>query len=183
MSGSFRLPSSAKTNFVSITWKIPGWKYADADKLQIVANLLDERLSRDSFSSIVKAGSSDLFNLYEWAGQFGVYASFSSLTDSIKIQKHLMEVVNAIIEKRISESELQLAEQRLLSNVTEMIGKLGFIGSRAELIGEGFLYANDPGFYILRLKRQQNLNANDIQMIARKWLKTKGARLLLISQK
>lgn len=179
--GSFSLPTTAKTNFISITWPMPGWKSPDIEKLQILANVLDEKFKKDTLSFILSSGSSDLFNSYQWAGQFGLFASFSSSSDSNAVEQHLMKILNDVIKKGVSENELKLGKQKAISNIKQMQATLGFISSRTELLGEGLLYANDPGYYLLRLKRQLNLTTKDIQKIAKKYFSKNGARLLLVS--
>jgi predicted Zn-dependent peptidase len=179
--GSFTMPSVIKSNFISITWQIPGYTSPDAEKLELLAQLFDEKIKNDSVKFIPGSGSSELLNIYEWAGQFGVYASFASAPDSLKVEQHLLEIVNETIKNGVSANELLTAKRKMIANISEMEMTLGFIGSRTELLGEGLLYANDPGFYLSRLKRQLAFTAKDIQTIAAKWLAGKGARLLLLS--
>ena len=180
--GRITLSSELKSNFLSITWETPSWKSTENDRLQLLAKILDNRLAQDSTASILERGSSRLFNLYEWAGQFGVFASFSSVADSDNIERYLLERVNNIIARGVSEDELRSAELKVINDVKEMSNNLGFIGIRTELLGEGVLYANNPDYYVQRLRRQSRLRPIDIQNAAAKWLKRKGARMLLVAK-
>ena len=173
--------SASPTNFLSITWAVSEWGSEDDPSLQLLANVIDERLAKSRFASISKSGSSDLFKLYQLAGEFGMFASFSSLADSSEIETHLYNIMNDIVENGISEVELKNARLKTIESVKEMSRKLGFNESRTELLGEGLLYTNNPDFYLLRLHKQAKLTTKDIQKVAAKWFKNKGARLLLIS--
>ena len=93
-----------------------------------------------------------------------------------------MDHVNNIVNNGVPEDELRTVKLEAINEVKEMSNNLGFIGSRTELLGEGELYANNPDYYLQRLRRQSKLRPTDIQSTAAKWLKRKGARLLLLSE-
>lgn len=175
------IPSAS--HFLSLGWIIPAFGSKDDPALQILAQVVEARLVQPLQSSITKAGAMDMFNLYQWSGQFGVFASFSSLADSNKVEDHLYNTIQDIIQHGVSEEELQKAKLKAIESVKEMYKELGFIESRTELLGESLLYTNKPDYYLQRLQKQSKLTTRDIQNVAISWIKNKAVRVLLISSK
>jgi zinc protease len=179
----YTIPGSAAFHFLSITWPAAAFGSDDDPGLSLLALILEDRLSKDQPQYIKQSGSSDLFALYELAGQFGVFASFNTLRDSMAVENHLRSAIKNIIQKNISKQELDSAKARATAHTRELLKNLGFIDSRNELLGEGFLFANNPGYYLERIRKLQKLNSYDLQLQAAKWLSGKGARVLIISDK
>lgn len=168
---------------ISLTWAIPGWGSADDAALRLLANILDFRFADTSLFPlpVVKAESGNLLSLYEYAGQFGVYSFFTSLSDSVSIEKILYRAVDSLIRFGISKEELILAQNKEIGYIKEMMSELGFQWSRTELLGEGLFFKNDPGYYLNRIKKQSVLTTEDIRKAAKKWLGKKAFRLLTVS--
>jgi hypothetical protein len=95
----------------------------------------------------------------------------------------LYENIENVIKFGITEEEIAKAKEVIEKSTHERINKLGFSGSRTELLGEGLLFKNNPGYYHLVLKEQAKLTHSQVQAAAIKWLNNKGARVLLISNK
>jgi predicted Zn-dependent peptidase len=172
-----------ESHFLSVTWNVAAWGSKDDPALQLLAEIAEDRLIKSAPAGTLKQGSKNLFNLYEWGGQFGVFASFSSLVDSNTIENYLYKTVTDIIQNGVTEEELANARLKTIESVKKLSMNLGFIASRTEMLGEGLLFINNPGYYHERLRKQVKLSAKDIQKVAAKWLKNKGARVLLISNK
>lgn len=177
------LSTSISTHFLSISWAIPSYGSKDEPSLQLIGKVLDERLTKAYPASITKSGSSDLFALYELAGQFGVFASFLSLSDSSMIENYLNNAINEIIDYGIAVEELENAKRKTIETVKASSKNLGFTESRTDLLGEGLLFTDNPDYYFLRLKKQAKLTTRDLQKSAKKWFSDKGARILIISNK
>ncbi len=180
---SVSISAPIPNHYLSITWPVPGYGTQDYPAVNILSEVLEQRLASPTFQSVVKSGARSLFNVYELAGQFGVYASFTRLSDSSIIENYLQKTIEQILQNEISENELVNAKRTIEKNVEEKMGRLGFNESRTELIGEGLLFKNNPDFYMLILKQQSLLTTGEIKKAAEQWLKKMGARVLLISNK
>ncbi|HEY4611449.1 MAG TPA: pitrilysin family protein [Bacteroidota bacterium] len=180
---TLRSPSTLHT--VSLLWALPEESSSDDAALWLLAHILDARLADSTKmpASSVEAGSGNLINRYEFAGQFGVYAKFSSLSDSADIEHRLANVLTDVVQSGISEEELRNARRAEIDRIKEMMGNLGFMSSRTELLGEGILFAGNPDHYLEQVKKQSTLTTQDVQSAARKWLSNKPFRLLSISAK
>lgn len=83
-----------------------------------------------------------------------------------------------LLQKGIAETELEQAKKTEINTIGEMQQNLGFQYSRTELLGEGLLYENDPGFYYKRLEKQLKLKEKDVHKVAKKWLGSEPFRIL-----
>lgn len=169
---NFTVQTAAENHYLALSWAIPGWGSEEDGSFRILANILDERLKDESKQTkeIVKTSAADLLDMYQYAGQFGIYASFSNRDDKAKIESFLEKEIKNLIESGITETELKAAKQKELQTIQEMKKNLGFQSSRTELLGEGLLFKNKPDFYFTRLKKQNKLKKEDIERIAKTWL-------------
>ncbi|EZH74108.1 hypothetical protein ATO12_14635 [Aquimarina atlantica] len=165
------------------SWAVPKWGSRDDGTLKLVAAILNTRLNHKSRfpKSVIKHTVST--DMYEFAGQFAIRSTFTTVTDSIAIENLVLDKVTELIKKGVTEAELLNAKQSEISDIKEMQQRLGFQWSRTELLGEGFLFTADPGFYMKRLEEQLQLTREDVKKGAEKWLKRKPFRVLFVSGK
>ncbi|MCB0280488.1 MAG: insulinase family protein, partial [Calditrichaeota bacterium] len=154
-------------HLITITWPVAGWGSTDAAALRLLSQVLEKRLANGPYKD---SGSNRLLDLFQHAGQFGVYSQFEKLSDSQEIEQYLKATVNTILKNGISEAELNAAKHAEYGELREMQKTLGFIGSRTELLGEGLLFSNNPDQFLLSYKQQIELQASDINAIAEKYL-------------
>lgn len=179
--GSFTLPSSSPEHLLTLTWAVPGFGSAYDPALYLLAYIADRRLTKQQPSFIHKTGALELFNLYQFAGQFGLQASFKNIEDSTKAESYLQSVITDIAEHGVTQAEIETARKRVIDDITSYCKNLGFEGSRTELIGEGLLFANNANYYINRIEKQAKLNSKDIRKAASKWLMTKPGKVLVVA--
>ncbi len=179
--GSASISTPSPTNFLVITWKIPAYRSLDASSLQLLAEILDRKLknSPEKPASIVETGSCDLFALFERAGEFGVYCSFSASGDRAEVETFLRQTIAKIRKNGVSATELKGANARILEETRKMENQLGFIDSRTQLLGEGLLFAGDPSFYFKRLQYQSRLKPSDVGRSVRKYLRSTEFNLFI----
>ena len=165
----------AAINTVSLSWKVPGWSSFDAASLKLLAHVVDKRLRATGNTTVTKASATTLTEFYELEGIFGVNASFANRGDSNYVETFLDTTITSLIDKGVTNEELQFAHAAIFAEIKEMQQQLGFIGSRTELLGEGLLFANNPNHYLERFKQQSKLTTRDIQKAAARWLKGNAA--------
>ena len=168
---------------LSMTWAIPGYASKDAAALQLFSFILDEELQKGKPSFITKLNAKDLFYLSAQNGQVGMYASFPVPEDSTEVQEYLRHTLSGLLTEPITTDMLEVAKQNRRKSLAEQIKPLGFIESRTELLGEGLLFTDDPGYYYKQWTRELKLTAMDLQKAAARWLSEKGARVLLLADK
>ena len=173
--------TSVPEHHLSLVWAIGAWGHEDAKTAQLLAKILDQRLNSAKPAFVANVGSSDLFDSFEYAGRFGVYASFKSLKQKDAVENFLREALRSISKNGVTENELSQAKQSLIMQTAEMRKTLGFIGSRTELLGEGLLFRNDPDFFVKRIKTQQRLRSRDIIKGAARFAKTEPGKVLVLS--
>ena len=179
---SHALITPTPLHHLSLTWMIPGYGSKTQPVFSLMARVIEDRLTNRQLPAIEKTGSNDLLSFYASAGCFGLYATFSDIRDSSIIENHLRSIIKEIVQEGISEEELLKAKQSMLNSIHHSLEKLGFIGSRTELLGEGLIFTNDPGYYYKMIQKVNKKNIKDIQQTTAKWLKNDGARVLSISK-
>ncbi|HEA23316.1 hypothetical protein LCGC14_1093910 [marine sediment metagenome] len=177
-----KVKTKSDENYLNLVWVIPGWGSPEDAGFRLLSNILDERLENKIKNSpfIKDANSSKLLNIHKAAGQFGVYASFSSLKDSISTEEFLADTVDELVNNGVTDAELSRAKQKEIFKITTIERNIGFQNSRTELLGESLIFKNDPDFYFLRLNKQINLDVYDINELSKKWLSELNSKVLFI---
>lgn len=166
---------------LSLVWAIAAWGSEETAIMQLLAKSLDERLKSAKPTAVTNAGSSDIFERFEYAGRFGVSASFKSLRHKDLVENFLRDSIRSIARSGVTENELSQARQSIIMETAEMRKTLGFIESRTELLGEGLLFRNDPDFFVKRISAQQRLRSGDIKQAATRLVKRTPGKMLVIS--
>lgn len=167
---------------LALSWPIPAWNSREAPAMQLAAQVLHARLKRAQPASVKTSGATELFQFYEFGGQFGVIATFDSLTERENVERFLIKNIEDIIRDGVSADELSAARTAAIDEVKNFQKKLGFIGSRTELLGKSLLFSNDPDHYFKRLKTQQKLTVKDVHRAASTWLKKPHSTVLIVSE-
>ena len=165
----FSSETNTANHYAVLSWAVAEWGSQDDASLRLLANILDDRLKNKAkqIPEIANANSTDLLNLYQFAGQFGVYASFPNLQDKEKIESFLKQEIKNLLEFGITEEELNMAKQKEIQKIQGMKKNLGFQQSRTELFGESLLFKNNPNFYFIRLKEQGKLKKQTVEKTLR----------------
>ncbi|HEX8286685.1 MAG TPA: pitrilysin family protein [Pyrinomonadaceae bacterium] len=180
----FMVETNTEEHYLALSWAVSKWGSNEDGAFRILANILDDRLKDKSkqIKEISKIGIADLLNMYQYAGQFGVYASFSSLKDKEAIESFLEKEIKNLIEFGVTEVELKNAKQREIQKIQEMKKNLGFQSSRTELLGQSLLFRGNPDYYFTRLKKQSKLKKEEVEKTARIWLRKEPSKVLFKSK-
>lgn len=172
--------TNSKQHYLAFGWLIPEWGSSEDASFRVLAKILDERLKASARlqKAVIEANSTGLLDFYQYAGQFGVYATFSNLEDQAAVEEFLEREIEKLIKFGITESELQRAKQDEILTIQEMKKNLGFQSSRTELLGESLLFKRNPDFYFGRLKKQFKLKKAEIEKTTAIWLGKKPSKIL-----
>ena len=181
---SFTVQTNSNEHHLALVWATPEWGSAEDATLRIISNLLDKRLKNVAKQNdkILKTNATTLLDMYQYAGQFGIYASFSNIGDKAEIESFLGKEIKILLESGITEPELKLAKQKEIQTIKKMQQNLGFQNSRTQLLGESLLFRNDPDAYFGRLKQQINLKKEEVEKITKFWLGKSPSKILFKSK-
>ena len=165
-------------NTLVFTWAIPEYKSRSNDALPVVSQILQQRLLETEVVS-EKVFHCEVFtDLYQYAGRFVVTFRFPDTSDSSAIAHTSTQAFETLWKQGVTREEINNAKQTLFQKIKTMYYKLGFQGSRTELLGEGLLFAEDPNFYFFRLRNQLQLKPGQVRRVIRRRLKNAPFRVL-----
>lgn len=136
---------------VYLRWPIPGWGTAEGDYLTLVAHILRSRM-KDATPSL---------ELLELAGSFGLRGP-----DEAAMRKEL----ERFLADGPAEAEVTRAKAVQQADFVRMLQRGVWRGSRADAIGMGLLFRNDPDGWRAQLARTANATAAQLHETARQWL-------------
>lgn len=172
-------PSAQDTmNTLVFSWAIPEYTSRANDALPLVSRILQQRLlATDAVSE--KVFSCEVFtDLYQYAGRFVVTFRFPDTSDSSALAHTSNQALERLRKQGVTREEMKDAKQALARKLRAMQDQLGFQGSRTELLGEGLLFAEDPNFYLFRLRNQLQLKPVQVRRVIRRRLKNAPFRML-----
>jgi zinc protease len=178
----FTVETNTAEHYLALSWSVPAWGSSEDGALRILSDILDQRLKAKQIKEVAKTSATDLLEMYQYAGQFGIYASFSNLEEQEKIENFLKTEVRKLVESGITEEELNQAKQQEINKVQEKKKNLGFQESRTELLAESLLFRNNPDYYFIRLKAQNKLKKAAVEKTARMFLSKEPSKILFKSK-
>lgn len=172
-------PSAQDTmNTLVFSWAIPEYTSRANDALPVVSRILQQRLLETDVVS-EKVFSCEVFtDLYQYAGRFVVTFRFPDTSDSSAVAHRFAKTLAALRKRGVTREEMIDTKQALVRKTKAKQDKLGFQGSRTELLGEGLLFAEDPNFYLFRLRNQLQLKPGKVRRVIRRRLKNTPFRML-----
>ncbi len=153
-------------------WNIPEWGSEQADYLDLVSGVLSNDKKSRLYNRLVyeerKATDIQSFSFNsEISGLFGVVATADNTEDLDYIDQAIDEEVAKFIAKGPTKSELQRVKN---SAHASFVRSLERISSKAELLAQNQVFANDPGFYKTSIQRFETATAGDVKAAAKTWL-------------
>jgi len=162
---------------VFLSWAVPQWDSEERPSLTVLARVLSYRLAASRPFSVQDATAEAEF--WELAGRFGVRATFSKEADRPAIEAWLRREVARLLADGVTERELRMAHEAEIASIREQLLVLGWQSSRSELLGEGAIFADDPGAYLLHLERQGAVTPEIARRTALRWLADQGFLLVV----
>lgn len=146
---------------VYLRWPVPGWGTADGDYLTLLAHVLTSRL-HDATTSV---------ELLELAGAFGLRGA-----DEAPLRAELQRV----LRDGVTDGEVARAKAVQQSDFVRLLQRGVWRYSRADALGFGLMFRNDPDAYRAQFARIAGATAAQINDAARRWLATPGYTLQVV---
>lgn len=162
-------------------WATPGAATKDRVLLDVVAfvlgggknsRLYDELVEKRKLATNVRASVAAA----ELGSFFDLTVFVRSGVDSAEVETALDEIVKEFLDKGPDAKELGMSKIGLESFA---VRSLESVTTKAQLLAQGALYGNDPGFIDKELAWTREASRTDVRRVARKWL-SKGYHQLIV---
>ncbi len=156
-------------------WHVPGWRDADVQPLELVAQVLSgsrsARLDRELVyrQELATAVNADM-SADEIAGLFTITATVRDGIDPARVEAEIDRIVGDLLRQGPGEPELQRARSRVLSAFSRRAERLGGFGGRSDILAESATFGGDPTAYLANLERTARATAATVQRAGRRWL-------------
>ena len=156
-------------------WAAPQWGAKDMALLDMATDILGggknsrlyERLVyRDQIATSV---SSWVFSA-EIAGAVAVEATVQPGGDLAAVEKALDEEVARFLEDGPTRKELERVQTQKRAGFVRGMETVGGFGGKSDILAENAVFADDPGFYKVRLARIEAATKQSVRDAARRWL-------------
>ena len=161
-------------------WRAPAETSDDAPALELMANILANGRSSRLYEKLVreteKASDIDVFPyLLENGGMVGIMAVGNPDTKIPELDKLIDEEVSKLLDKGISDEELQKAKNQ---KEKELASAYGTMLSRAENLAHFHVFFGNTDAINNQFQRYQAVTRDDVQRVARKYLTPEGINIL-----
>ena len=168
---------AANGSHVFMSWPVPPWGSEERAPLTLIARILTDRLAAGRPPSVQDAVAETEF--LELAGRFTVRATFTREADRPGIEAWLRREVTRLLADGVTQRELQAAKDVIVADTRAHMAALGWENSRSELLGEGVIFADDPGAYVLALARVGTVTPAAARGSLQRWLADPGFLLVV----
>ena len=156
-------------------WNVPGAGTADADLLDLAAQVLggsaasrlDERLVH---VERIADSVSTYNNSQELGGQFVLQAMVKAEVDPAVGERALDEELARLIAEGPSAAELARAKTVFRAGFVRGIERIGGFGGKADILAQCYTYTGDPGCYRESLARIEAATPAAVQAVLKRWL-------------
>ncbi len=163
-------------------WVTPGVLNKDRALLDIVASVLgngrnsrlhEELVERRKLATSISASviSGELASIFELS------VNVKSAVDNAEVEHALDEVVSAFVKGGPGAAELSRVVNSLDSRI---IRDMESVSTKANLLAQGELYADDPGFFGVDIEWTRQATRDEVQRAAQEWLSV-GYHQLIVS--
>jgi predicted Zn-dependent peptidase len=172
---------AADRSYVFFSWPVPPASSDAEASLSLLARVLTRRLAASRPAAVEDASAEAEF--WELAGRFGLTAEFRPDAEENRpaVEAWLRRALTDLVTRGPTEAELRAARDGELADIREQMVALGWQGSRAELLGEGVIFSDDPDAFRVLLERQQSVSPAVARRTAEQWLSGRGAVLVVRS--
>ena len=162
----------------------PTWKDAEFQHLSLFADVLagsksarlDRRLVYEK-ELVTDIGASA--NDGELGGLFIISATVKNGVNPTDAEREIDQVVNELLEKGVTQEELQRAQNRNLADFLRGTERLGGFGGRSDILAESQTYGGAPDFYLNRLETMATAQPADVKAAANRWLRANHYTMLV----
>ncbi|HTX18861.1 MAG TPA: pitrilysin family protein [Bacteroidota bacterium] len=161
----------ATRRMIAKAWHIPSMTHSDFPLLAVVGRLLTSGKSAILNRRILNtAKATELFAdvfISRDCGTFELFVQPSDGESFEEIEKIFLSSVTELAEGNVSEDQLLIVKNGLLRELYRAVTSPQQL---ARLIGDGFIYADDPAARIHALARQEQVTADDVGRVVREYI-------------
>jgi zinc protease len=154
----------------------PAWKDLELQQLSLFGDVLagskssrlDRRLVYEKkLVTDVSAGIGES----ELGSIFIITASVKPDVTPVAVEREIDLVVNELLDKGLTDEELQRSQSRNLADFLRGSERLGGFGGRSDILAESMTYGDSPDFYLNRLETMATAKPADVKAAANRWLR------------
>jgi predicted Zn-dependent peptidase len=179
VAGADTVTIASDEGHVMLSWAVPHWASPERVALDLLAQVLTERLAASRPAAVRTAEAETEF--WELAGRFGMQATVESGSRAVeaRAERWMRAALERLIAGGVTADELSRARAARTAAIRDHMAVIGWQGSRTELLGEGAILAGDPGAYVRQLERQGSVTPDLVQRTAAQWLASPGFVLVV----
>ncbi|MES5813479.1 pitrilysin family protein [Pseudoxanthomonas sp. Soil82] len=165
-------------------WSVAGYGDADADRLQVLSQVLGgSRSSRLDRRLVHGEKLADKVSAYvqpfELASTFYITADVKQGVDPAKVEAIIDEELRKLLADGPTAAELQQAQAMLEAGFVRGIERIGGFGGKADALAECAVYTKDPGCFRASLEVVRDTTAANFKATGQRWL-GEGSHTLVV---
>jgi zinc protease len=156
-------------------WAVPGVDTREATLLALAADALGQGKSSRLYESLVfdKKVATDVnayLEQHELASMLAIEITLAAGVDPKDGARELDAQVASFLESGPASAEIERARMMRYASFVRGVERVGGRGGKTVVLAEGWLYADDPGFYRRQLQWMREARAQDVASAAREWM-------------
>ncbi len=165
-------------------WSVAGYADADADRLQLLSQVLggskSSRLDRRLVHEDKLADRVSTYVLpFELASTFYITADVKQGVDPAQVEKIIDEELRKLLAEGPTAQELEQAQAVIRASFVRGVERIGGFGGKADALAECAVYTGDPGCFRRQLDNIAAATVADIQATGQRWL-GEGSHTLVV---
>ena len=178
------LPDRVPQSRIYRSWNVAEYGSADADRLQLVTQVLGGSASSRLDRRLVHADKlADGVSSFLLEGQLGsrllVFVDVKSGVDVATVEQVLDEELARLLSEGISETELAQARTVFEAGFIRGVERVGGFGGKSDILAECLTYTDDAGCFRSSMRNVLTASAAEINATAQRWLSS-GDHTLIV---
>ncbi len=156
-------------------WAGPEWGSEDSTLLGMASDVLAGNKNSRLYKRLVydtqvatDVGATPI--PWEIAGAFGIWATVQPGGEPRRVEALLDEELATFLQRGPSRDELQRVKAQTQAAFVRGVERVGGFGGKSDILAEGAVFVDDPGFFAQELSRVRTATAREIRDAARRWL-------------
>ena len=156
-------------------WGGPRFSEEDADLLQLADAVLTAGKTSRLYNRLVYTDqiATDVSSFQfsgDIAGYYQITASAQPGSETGPVELAINEELERFLRDGPTKDELERAKTRLVSGVVRGLEQVGGFGGKSDILARNAVYAGDPGFYKVSLRRLESATPEAVRAAANRWL-------------
>ncbi len=160
---------------VYITWNVPEYSSQDLTYLDLLSDVLalgkNSRLyKRLVYDEQIATNVYAYISTGEIGSHFQIVATAKEGVPLSKLESEINEELNKLLKEGPTAVEMERVKTNHISNFVRGIERIGGFGGTSDILAQGEVFADSPGFYKTRLTWVGNSTSQDIKDAGNRWL-------------